>query len=77
MHTEKLVWNGCDGYMLWADAVSDSDYRTDDAALYSTRETFRPFDAEEIDPASLPVEDGETNYDGIAMLPNGRCFRLK
>ena len=41
MHTEKLVWNGCDGYMLW-DAVSDSDYRTDDAALYTTRENVPP-----------------------------------
>ena len=61
--------------MLWADAVSDSDYRTDDAALYTTRETFRPFDAEEIDQHLSRGDGGQTTWHRDAsertMLPAG------
>ena len=76
MNTEKLVWNGCDGYMFWSDAQRDSDYRTDEEALYTTHDVHRPFLAVEIDPNTLPrYDDGDIDYDGVMSLANGRTFR--
>lgn len=89
MTTEQLIWNG-EGYAV-ADAwnsvspewpVQGEDSRWHHPAFAGQRVAFSGprldlgFLATEIDPAGVPVdEDGESDYSGLAVLPDGRVFR--
>jgi len=64
MKTVKLVWNGCDSYTL------------SDKSVFTQRAEFKPFKAVEVDVASLPIVDGETDFDGIfGCEDNGKFYK--
>jgi hypothetical protein len=73
----EIVWNGCDGYVAAADA-DRLGYDFDGKSLYHGSKSFQAFIAEEVAESDVPLdEDGEPDYDGLAVLPYGRVFRVR
>lgn len=71
----KIVWNGCDSY-IEADQAIAHGYNFDGEKLYTQRGSFAAFDATEIDPNSLPIdEDGERDFSGIFGTEAGRYYK--
>jgi hypothetical protein len=71
----KIVWNGCDSYVEIDQAVARG-YDCDGEVLYTPREAFTAFEAIEINPADLPVdEDGEPDFNGVIGTETGRFYR--
>lgn len=71
-----IVWNGCDSYIEWDDALRSADYEIRDGKLITRRESFTPIEVERIDFKDLPVyEDGEKNFEGLYLTENGKIYK--
>ena len=74
----QLIWNGCDGYIELDELRIDNDYYVDkngNATLYTTRESFTAFPAVQVALTSVPMVDGEYDFDGLFMTESGRVYR--
>ncbi|QQD21216.1 hypothetical protein GJQ54_05250 [Oceanospirillaceae bacterium ASx5O] len=62
MSAEKIIWNGCDEYVLFEDALNDPDLRKkiEGETLYTTTEKHEAIRVAEVDPEldddGAPVE---------------------
>lgn len=70
----QLVWNGCDGF-IELDRAQQRGYDVVGDMLYTQRDGFQAFEAQEIDPETLPTIDGEIDTDGVLVSESGRYYR--
>ena len=71
----KIVWNGCDGYVEADEAVGRG-YDFDGATLFHGGQAFKAFEATEIKPEDLPVDDdGEVDVNGVFGTETGRYYK--
>ncbi len=70
----RLAWNGCDCYVR-VDETRAPDHVYDGEYLYHGAQRFAAFDAVEVDPDSLPLDDGEPDYSDVCGTDDGRFYR--
>lgn len=71
----KIVWNGCDSYVE-LDQASFRGHNVVGEKLFHGAHEFTAFEAEEIDPETLPKDaDGDANFDGIFGTETGKFYK--
>lgn len=77
MKTEKIIWNGCDGYVLLSDAMNDPDLskKIEGDTLYTTTEAHRAIAVIEVDEPEID-EDGLTIDDDVYTVATRNGYRF-
>lgn len=73
----KIVWNGIDNYIESDQAVRRG-HDFDGERLYHGTQVFTAFNAIEIDPKILPLDDdGETDFSGVLGTETGHYYKAE
>ena len=60
----KIVWNGCDEYMI------------SDESVFTSNEEFKPFSVTECVLSEVPLdEEGDYDFAGFFVTDSGRVFK--
>jgi len=72
----KLIWNGCDSYTEFENALHDPDLKKMIVGdiLYTKTNSYEAFLAIEIPRITIPVIEGELNYDNLIVTDSGHVY---